>query len=43
MPEGTEANIVIGKLLGRCNVLHLRADPNLQIRGGGGGGVSSRP
>ena len=36
MPEATEATVVIGKLLGRCNVPAL-ADPDLQIRGGGGG------
>ena len=36
--------MVIGKLLGRCNV-PASADPDLQIRGGGGGGGgrSSRP
>ena len=32
MPEATEATMVIGKLLGRCNVPAF-ADPNLQIRG----------
>ena len=34
MPEETEATMVIGKLLGRCNVLHLRI-PDLEIRGMG--------
>ena len=34
MLEATEAAMVIGKLLGRCNVPAF-ADPNLQIRGGG--------
>ena len=33
MPEDTEATMVIGKLLGRCNVPAL-ADPDLQIREG---------
>ena len=32
MPEATEATMVIGKLLGRCNVPAF-ADPNLKIRG----------
>ena len=32
MPEATEATMVIGKLLGRCNVPAL-ADPDLQITG----------
>ena len=36
MPEATETTMVIGKLLGRCNIPAF-ADPNLQIRGGGGG------
>ena len=40
MPEATEATMVIGKLLGRCNVPAL-ADPTLQIRGRGA--RSSRP
>ena len=35
MPEATEATMVIRKLLGRCNVPAL-ADPDLQIRAGGG-------
>ena len=33
MPEATEAIMVIGTLLGRCNVPAF-ADPNLQIREG---------
>ena len=36
MPEATEATMVIGKSFGRCNV-PASADPDLQIRGGGGG------
>ena len=32
MPEATDGTMVIGKLLGRCNVPAF-ADPNLQIRG----------
>ena len=40
MPEATEATMVIGKLLGRCNVPAL-ADPTLQILGQGA--RSSRP
>ena len=35
MPEATEATMVIGKLLGRCNV-PASADPDLQMGGGGG-------
>ena len=34
MPEATEATMVIGKLLGRCNV-PASADPDLEIRGMG--------
>ena len=41
MPEATEATMVIGKLFGRCNV-PASVDPDLPIRGGGGG-RSSRP
>ena len=33
MPEATEATMVIGKLLGRCNV-PASADPDPQIKGG---------
>ena len=33
MPEATEATMVIGKLLGSCNVPIL-VDPDLQIRRG---------
>ena len=42
MPEATEATMVIGKLFGRCNV-PASADPDLPIRGGGGGGRSTTP
>ena len=42
MPEATEATMVIGKLLGRCNVPAF-ANPNLQIRGGGRGGGHPDP
>ena len=36
MPEATEGTMVIGKLFGRCNV-PASVDPDLPIRGGGGG------
>ena len=42
MPEATEATMVIGKLFGRCNV-PASADPDLPIRGGGGGAGQPDP